>query len=1613
MELNELLDQFNNKFENQRDKGSAFEDLIAKYLQLDPLYSNDISEVWKWSDFPYRGSVGDTGIDLVAKTYMGEFWAIQCKFYSENTSISKGDVDTFLSTSSKYFYVDGKQTKFAHRFFVSTTDSFSKNAEDVLRNQDPPVSRIGMEELLNSPIDWEKFVLNDTLALKDKYGLRPHQREAIDDVLNGFKTNNRGKLIMACGTGKTFTSLRCAEELLNGRGSILFLVPSIALVNQTLSEWSAQSNYSFDSIVVCSDNKASKNEDNTNMVDDLIIPSTTDINALKKWVETIQTAKTVDNKKMHYVFSTYQSIKKVAEMQKVTGFHFDLMICDEAHRTTGVKLSGEDESYFTKVHDDSFIQADKRLYMTATPRVYGSVVKEKAKDADAILCSMDDEKIYGPEFHCLSFGDAVKQGLLTDYKVLILAIDEEYVKKELQGLLTDENHEIKMDDAVKIMGCWKGLSKVSIDPNDKSFTADPTPMKRAVAFTNRIKDSVNLVNAFKQVQEYMKMNHPVETERLTDVEIQHVDGSFNAIEKKKRIQWLKDNTEENECRILTNARCLSEGVDVPALDAVIFLNPRSSIVDIIQSVGRVMRKAEGKLYGYIVLPIGISATEEPEKALDNNDKYKIVWDVLQALRSHDDRFDNTINKISLNKKRPDQISVVGIGEDKTDSQDSDNGAEKAKKIFEVLTLDLDSLEDWQNSIYAKMVKKVGSRLYWERWASNVGEIAKAYKDRIYLLLEKHDKRIETAMNDFVAGLQNNLNGSITQEDAIEMLSQHLITKPIFDALFGDYEFVSSNPVSKSMERMVKILDNPAMNNEKEGLEKFYNSVRKYVDGIDNAEAKQNIVKDLYERFFKVAMPTATQQLGIVYTPIECVDFIINSVEKVLNKEFGKSLSDKNIHIIDGFTGTGTFIVRLLQSGIIKKEDLLYKYTNEIHANEYVLLAYYIAAINIEEAFHEISNSKEYVPFDGIVMTDTFQLYENWKEDDFTKAINEETMPANSERAKKQRELPITVCIGNPPYSVGQKNGGDNAANLKYSVLDAKIAGTYGKIAGSNAKRSLYDSYIRAFRWATDRITDSGVIGFITNGAYIDNNSMNGFRKCLLDEFTSVYVFNLRGNQRTSGETSRKEGGKIFGSGSRTPVAITILIKNSDKENDGYVHYCDIGDYLTREQKLSIIENKQDITRIEWNKIEPDKNNDWINRKNSKYDSFYPLSPEKKFDNSTKSYFIVNSNGVVTNRDAWTYNFSRNKVEMNIKRMIDFYNSEVHRLSKNTEHLEKKAFASILKKDESKIKWVQDVINDAYKGIIHTYDNDSIRKSIYRPFTKENIYFNKDFNWSRYLIPFYYPNKEQKNLSICVTGTGANKPFSVLITDCIPNLHTLDTDQVYPLNYYSEVNLDNTHYDGNLFEQTCIIKSGISDFIKQQCANKYGCSVEKEKIFYYVYGFLHSNDYRAKFEADLKKELPRIPLVDTFDIFKAFSDAGKKLADLHLNYETVAPYPNVVVAGDENIIGSDEYEFYAVNKMKFLKKGQKGTIIYNDHIRVMNIPDKAYEYIVNGKSAIEWIMERYAITTDKASGIVNNPNDWSKEVGNPRYILDLLLSIINVSVQTVDLVNSLPKLKFND
>jgi predicted helicase len=1019
-----------------------------------------------------------------------------------------------------------------------------------------------------------------------------------------------------------------------------------------------------------------------------------------------------------------------------------------------------------------------------------------------------------------------------------------------------------------------------------------------------------------------------------------------------------------------------------------------------------MRKAEGKKYGYIIIPVVVPSNIEADKALDDNKRYAVVWTVLNALRAHDDRFNALVNKLELNKKKPGQIIVGRPASTPRGNQSDDN---LTAEFTQQLTLEFEQL---QNAVFARMVIKVGDRRYWELWAKDVAKIAERYIEKITNLVSQ-DGDHKKVFENFVKGLRKNINPSITEQQAIEMLSQHIITKPVFEALFEGYSFVKNNPISVSMQTMVDLLEAQSLEKDADTLQRFYESVKKRAAGIDNAEGKQKIIIELYDKFFKSAFPKMVEQLGIVYTPVECVDFIIHSVNDILQKEFGRSITDENIHLLDPFTGTGTFITRLFQSGLIKEEDLERKYKHEIHANEIVLLAYYIASVNIENAFHDATldpddgiGKEKYLPFDGICLTDTFQLGETQA----SEKLFSEMFPQNSDRVEQQKKAPLRIIFGNPPYSIGQKSANDNAQNQSYPKLDAKIAATYAAASSAGLNKSLYDAYIKGFRWSSDRLDkNGGIIAFISNGAWLDGNSTDGFRKCLEKEFTSIYVFNLRGNQRTSGELSRKEGGKIFGSGSRTPIAITLLVKNPEAKNKtAKIFYHDIGDYLNQQEKLAIIKSFHSIgnEKMNWAELTPNEHGDWLSQRNDVFSSYLSIEPEKKFDTFTKSFFTTYAVGVNTGRDAWSYNFSKSNVVNNLKHMIDFYNDQKDSFLFEIQKQPNLTIEDYVDKNPLKISWTRSLRNDIGKNKTHSFYDTDIVLSAYRPFTKEFLYFNRSFVEAIGLSPVFFPNAKSQNIVICVSPS-PNDGLSLLIADEIANLHFNGDTQCFPLYHFEERKIEqkslfDTDEDG---DSEFIRRDAISNFIFERAQKQYGKNVTKEDIFYYVYGFLHSPEYREMFANDLKKMLPRLPLLEDVREFWAFSKAGRKLADLHINYESVPAYDGVTVKGEESNF------FQVAPKMRFPKKDQKDTIIFNSKITIENIPAQAYEYVVNGKSAIDWIMERYQVTTHKESQIKNDPNDWAAEVGNPRYILDLLLSIINVSVQTVEIVNGLPKVKF--
>ncbi|WP_195195561.1 DEAD/DEAH box helicase [Phocaeicola massiliensis] len=1665
MNFKDILHKFRTESFTEKEKGTKFERLMRSWLLTDPRY-NELEKVWLWEEFPGRKDFGgtDTGIDLVAKTEMGDYWAIQCKCYAEDAAIDKPAVDSFLATSSRTFIneVTFQTTRFSNRVWISTTNHWGSNAEEAIRNQEPPVTRVGMADLESSPVDWQKLMdgLTGNSALVEGKKPRKHQLDAISKAYTHYIVdgNDRGKLIMACGTGKTYTSLLIAEQLLGNKGLVLFMVPSIALLGQSLNAWSADAKSPIKAVCICSDSKASRKtgkdfDDMDDSIIDLAVPASTNPQSIAS-----QLKKYRDHDGLVVVFSTYQSIDTVSAAQQeilseTNGTYgiFNFIICDEAHRTTGVKITDRDESNFTKIHSDDNVQGRKRLYMTATPRLYGESAKIKASEKDCILCSMDDKALYGEEFYRVNFSYAVQNGLLTDYKVLVLTVSEDDVPDNIKRDITNSTTELNFDDTSKLIGVINGLSKMIQGDDHRTWDADPRMMRRAVAFCSSIGSETKagtskyVASVLPRISAQYEENLDAESlSHTVSVTTKHIDGSMNSQERNGILQWLAEEPgNERECRVVTNVRCLSEGVDVPSLDAVLFLSARNSQVDVVQSVGRVMRTfhkglPDEKKYGYIIIPIVVPSDVSAEEALDNNKTFDVVWAILNALRSHDDRFNAMVNKIALNKQKPNKQSYtpsVTIGRPGLGFQEGSEEARQMENAEIARQLEL-RFGELQDGMYAKLVEKCGDRLYWENWAKEIGLIAHKFIERISKLIQSgvHKK----AFNEYLKGLQRDLNPSVDMAQAIEMLAQHIITRPVFDSLFADYQFVNNNAVSRSMQRMIDLLQEQAFEKDTEVLDKFYQSVRTNVGGIDNLEGKQTIIKNLYEKFFKGAFPLTVEKLGIVYTPVECVDFIIHSVNDILKAEFNTSLTGQNVHILDPFTGTGTFITRLLQSGLIHPEDMERKYLNEIHCNEIVLLAYYIADVNIESVFHDITRRKTYLPYSGICLTDTFQLAEKKHNELFTEFFQD-----NSKRVKKQMATHVRVIVGNPPYSVGQKSANDNAQNLSYPNLEKRIASTYiQRITDRNSTvQALYDSYVKAFRWASDRIpqNEGGIVAFISNGAWLDGNAQNGMRRCFEEEYTSIYVLNLRGNQRTSGELSRKEGGKIFGSGSRTPIAITFLVKNPAKKGQkAVIHYHDIGDYLTREQKLKMVKDFRSISsqNLDWQIIMPNEKADWINQRDGVFDNLILLGDKK---NCKQTVFSIFSAGDITHRDVWCYNSSSKSLSMQMQTAITTFNQEA---SKCTEAKTINEIVTLVNADPTQIKWDQKLFEHVLKGIRHTFDSNKIRLTLYRPYFKQWLYYDKAFNWSQYQLPKLFPTPTTENLLICLSGVG-NKSFSCLMTNAMPDYQIQFNSQCFPLYWYEE----NKNPQATLFDDAetdkYIRRDGITDWILKEVRSRFGGSrtITKEHIFYYVYGLLHSKQYRERFADDLKKSLPRIPIVDNVQDFMAFYKAGKELADMHLNYEQginsqitgqdgdylfYADMPmfaylqcKVKVIGDidiwQNEWTDETYQYFAVDKIKFAKVRDKNgklvadktRIIYNSHITIENIPLKAYEYIVNGKSAIEWIMERYAVTIDKASQIKNDPNDWSREHKQPRYILDLLLSIITLSCKTMDIVKTLP------
>lgn len=1667
-----------------REQGSKYEALCAYFLKADPFWSKyyrrvgTLEQAAAWPDSPVFGQNQDIGFDLLAQTAAnGEWHAIQCKCYDPEKPLPKGACDSFFAALMNRKDLDGW-------LIMTSAGGPGRNLEQQMSGD---LSRfIDTAKMAASSLDWSRFI--DGLPPEDRvtYDPLPHQREAIDSILSAFGERDRCKAIMACGTGKTLMSLRFMEEWFNSNaGIVLFCAPSISLVGQSMREWMAQARIPMSPLVVCSDAKASRRggEDSTPMtLADFEYPATTNPESLMRSY-LAHRASNPDGAVV--VFSTYQSIDVIHQAQELGLPEFDLVVCDEAHRTTGNALPGvstTEASAFMKVHYDENVHAKKRLYMTATPRIYGETAKRKGAEDDYTIASMDDEEIYGTTAYQIKFGEAVEKKLLTDYKVVVLTVQEDSLSNRLPLLESDQGVDaisLQPSDIGKIIGCWKGLidhgegapedatglGDMLVVDDVNRIASDAFPLHRAVGFCSTIDASKTICEAFARIVEDYAGNEPGRLPLRCD--LKHVDGNMPVDRRARNIAWLGEDVGDDECRILTNARCLAEGIDVPNLDAVIFFNAKNSTVDVVQAVGRVMRRAEGKKYGYIILPIFVPAGMTPEEALDDSKVFANVWSILQALRSHDERIEAKVNALALHQEAS-KNKYRGAADHKgwDEGLESRKEAEqrRAAEIAEgvQLRLSLYPVDRWEKAVKTQLVRKCGTRIYWDEWAEDVARIAERHIERIGALA-KEDEDIKKQFDVFLKGLRDSLNPGITEDEAVQMIAQHIITVPVFEALFGEYEFAKSNPVSMAIDSFLASLQGHQLDeaSDAEVLEDVYSSVRRRAAMVRSDAARQQLIRDLYEKFFKVAFTATSEKMGVVYTPTEIIDYILRETDRVLRAEFGCGLSDEGVHILDPFAGTGSFIAHLIESDLIPDDKLGYKYRHELHSNEILLLAYYIMTVNIEYAYHQrmmdAGYDEGYVPFDGAVLTDTFQMTEEGD------TLDVEVFTENSERVLRQNELPIKVIVGNPPYSVGQRSENDNNANEEYLSLDRQIRDKYVARSEARLSKGAYDSYIRAFRWASDRIlkngNDRGIICFVSNAGWLDAQAMDGMRKCVAEEFDSVYVFHLRGNQRTQGEESKREGGKIFGSGSRAPIAITLLVKNPEAKNRG-IFYHDIGDYLTREEKLTIVHNAAQDGIKDWRKITPDRHGDWLNQRDDSFYSFAPLGLEKL--KSPYGIFEIFSQGILTARDSWAYSYSYDAVASHMESMLEVYNRERARYQDASDDAKIDQFVV---SDPKVISWTRRLKGYAEKNIAIPFEACDIVLSSYRPFCKQWLYYSKELNERTYQQPRLFPiagrdgKKAERtyqqpiissasekggvemtyqqhsslmpNLVIQTSG-GGGTAASCLITDVIPCFDRIAKGQCFPLYWYEKTEVDvdmgpdlQTSLFGALEGEQAVLTERTEEYIRHDAitnealrifcetyphvfsgrAKKYGGNeISKEDIFYYVYGILHSPEYRKRFETNLKKELPRIPLADDF---KAFSLAGRQLAKLHLDYESIEPYP-LTVCGDACDPGR-------VKKMKWGKRkdpetGKKvddhTTLIYNENLVFSDIPEAANDYKVNGRSPLEWMIDRYQVKADAASGIVNDPNDYSED---PTYISGLIPRLTRVAMDTLEIVNALPKL----
>lgn len=1563
-----VLAKIRQESKNSVELGSRFEGLTLSFLQEDKVYSRRFKSVSLWRNWEYRDG-HDTGIDLMAEEQNGDWCAIQCKCYDEYGKLSYPMVTTFIGKAAS---LAKKHRKTVNLVLVYTGDDFTVHTEKILG--DAGCHTIFKSELEASNIDWSLY---PKIKAKTPKNLKLHQKNALSDVMKKLPHHDRGQLIMACGTGKTLTSLRITEKWAGNGKLILYLVPSIALINQTMREWSENAILEHSYIGVCSDTTVGANMRDSEEVaiSELSIPPTTNYKHLNDQIRKLP------KNTMNVIFSTYHSIDVVSKA--LSGKAVDVVLCDEAHRTTGL----EKESYFTKVHDNKCINAKKRIYMTATPKMYTDEAKERAKRRyGREPNSMDDKEKFGPRFHTYSFPQAVDDGLLADFIIRVPVISKDDLLRYQQESIDETGSAETIDERVLLAAVWHGLNHAGVDVHDLRKGV----LQKVIAFAGSIKGSKEFAGLYngerptadeqiyaKKIKN-MKEHNPdrsffntvVQYEKKSNertgntVVVRHIDGKQRAHVRHEKLKWLeKSSKTPRECRILSNARCLSEGVDIPSLDGVIFLQPRKSKTDVIQAVGRVMRKPPGKKYGYVILPVVVPGGSTPEEILADSKPWTAVWQVLNALRSHNPNFAQRINRLQLYKSGGVSVSnelpveIIFMGS-------LTNNA-----LVPVLT----------QKIATAMVHHCGEREYYENKARELGERARRIRQIIEEQYNVNNPKILDTVDNLCSGLRVIINDSINVSQTIDALAQHHALSQVFDVLFPK-EFRSANPIARILD---KAIENIGMANELKQFDMFYEAVKNEIKKLEKMDSKQDYIKKIYGNFMLGFDKKKSEAHGIVYTPDEIIDFIIHSIEHVLRKEFKTGFNKNNVKILDPFTGTGAFITRLLESGLIAPHRIKSKLENDMWANEISLLAYYVASINIEYVTKQVTKSKAHIPYNNINYTDTFNHHPRYRLD---KVYRRRIVRLDGDMGKvndsiqKSNWSHIHIIMSNPPYKAGQSKFDEDNANISYPELDRRIADTYLAKSTTHNKRQLYDLYIRAIRWASDRIGNSGVVGFVTNGSFIKSGIGSGIRACLEDEFEGVWCYDLRGDANTQEKLRKQEGEGVFGEGSKAPVSITILLKKPKKAKCA-IYYRNIGDCLTKDKKLEILRKNRSIKNVKWKHITPDKHNDWVDQRDDSFSKYMPIgsidvkrkskknrskNKKIKIDRTSNVVFKVYSLGVITGRDDWAYNYSKSAVTKNMKRHVDYCNAQ---------DLQK---VNVSKVDKTQARWSITLTKRLLKNK-PKFNRNKIRRAVYKPFFKQYLYFDHTYNENHYQIPKLFPTNSTKNLSIIIPSK-LKGTYSVYVSEFTPDAHIIGINQVFPFYYFDK--------DGVRHEN---ISDATLKHYQEHYKNK---KISKMNIFEYVYAILHHNGYRIKFRNNLSKELPHIPMAPSFT---TFCEIGHKLIELHLNYDN-----NAFINKGIHVLGKPKFIPKTFTKIAFRSKKNKTTICDVKTVIFDNLPNTNYQ--VGGRTPIEWLIERYNHSKNKESKIINAP----LETMTGRKIIELIYKLVYVSLESERLIESLPE-----